>query len=212
MPTSPLISMLGPDLDAMGGISTVAQTWLNAASMKGIDVQYFGTLGETRNSVEKAALVLRRQARFVSRLATGWHASYFTSFYRKMAYFKQAQATGAPVIIHLHAPDLPAFYEASKIHRSAIHHVFRQAARVVVLSEDMARIIRGWLGDEVRLHVLYNPVQLSGFDCSTRPDRAHPTMLFMGPSVNERVPGIWSRPPQRLPRRCPMLDSASVEW
>ena len=104
----PLISMIGPDLDAMGGISSVARTWLGAETMSGLDVQYFGTMRNTKTTAEKAALVVRRQARFVARLASGWrpdlfhiHASYFSSFYRKMAYFKQASATGRPVLLHL---------------------------------------------------------------------------------------------------------------
>ena len=108
MHNSPLISMIGPDLDAMGGISSVARTWLGAEAMRGLDVHHFGTMHDTPNKAAKAALVVRRQARFVRRLASGWrpdlfhiHTSYFSSFYRKMAYFKQASATGAPVIIHI---------------------------------------------------------------------------------------------------------------
>jgi glycosyltransferase involved in cell wall biosynthesis len=196
MPESPLISMIGPDLDAMGGISSVARTWLGADAIKDLDVQYFGTMRDTRTKAEKAALVVRRQARFVARLATGWrpdlfhiHASYFSSFYRKMAYFKQASATGRPVIIHLHAPDLPSFYESSRLHRSAIHHIFKKAARVVVLSEDMGDMIRGWMGDDARVHRLYNPVLLDRFECPPRPERENPVMLFMG-AIGERK-GTW---------------------
>ena len=196
MTATPLIAMLGPDLYAMGGISSVARTWLGAEAMKDLEVQHFGTMRDTRNMAEKAAMVVRRQARFVSRLASGWrpdlfhiHASYYSSFYRKMAYFKQASATGRPVIIHLHAPDLPSFYEASAIHRSAIHHVLKKAARVVVLSEDMGVMIRNWMGEDAKIQVLYNPVLLDRFHCTPRPVRENPVMLFMG-AIGERK-GTW---------------------
>lgn len=192
----PLISMLGPDLDAQGGISTVARTWLSAEAMQGVNIQYFGTLRETQSAFEKTRVVVQRQARFMARLAKGWrpdlfhiHASYYTSFYRKMAYFTQATATGAPVLIHLHAPDMTSFYEASKVHRTAIHQVFQRAARVVVLSEDMGSMIREWMGDSARIHVLYNPVLLQQFTCPERPNRSHPVVLFMG-AIGERK-GTW---------------------
>ena len=206
----PLISMIGPDLDAQGGISTVARTWLSAKAMQGVDIQYFGTLRETQSTLEKTRVVVQRQARFIARLAKGWrpdlfhiHASYYTSFYRKMAYFTQATATGAPVIIHLHAPDMTSFYEASKVHKTAIRQVFQRASRVVVLSEDMGAMIRDWMGDSAQIHVLYNPVLLERFTCPERPKRSHPVVLFMG-AIGERK-GTWDllEAAAKVVRTCP---------
>lgn len=208
------VAMIGPDLDAQGGIATVARTWLGARAMEGVRVDYVGTMREAP-AARKAAIVAARQARFVARLATGWrpelfhvHLSYFSSFYRKLAYFEEALATGRPVVAHIHAPDLAAFHDASRVHAAAMSWMFRRAARVVVLSRAMAGQVRAWTGDSARLEVLYNPVDLARFACPPRPPTSTPTVLFMGelgdrkgtwdlvatiPRVLERTPGARFR-------------------
>ena len=106
-----------------------------------------------------------RQARFVGTLASGWrpdvfhiHLSWFSSFYRKLAWFQEAQATGRPVVVHLHAPDISAFYNTGRAHAAAMAYMFNRAARVVALTHAMADELRSLFGDGPRIEVLYNPV------------------------------------------------------
>jgi glycosyltransferase involved in cell wall biosynthesis len=204
------ISMIGPHLDAQGGIATVARTWLGAQALQGVDMTYVGTVGSDPNMAKKALDMATNQAKFAARLARGWrpdlfhiHLSYFKSFYRKLAYFEQAHATGRPVLVHLHAPDLDAFHDASPIHAAAMARMFSRASRVVCLSEAMATTVRAWCPAEARLEVIYNPVDMARFDGPNRPPTDHPTVLFMG-AIGDRkgtwdllaaIPGLLTRVP-----------------
>ena len=192
--------MLGPRLDAQGGISSVARAWLNAAAMKSttenpINIDYFSTVStDTRR--KKAAVVAWRQARFVARLARGWrpdiahiHTGYYVSFYRKMAYFEQTVAAGIPTLVHIHAPDMESFHDAAPLHKRAIQRMFSRAARVVVLSNNMESMVRKWMGDQAKIKVIYNPVDLDLYRPSPASNERPPTVLFMG-KVGERK-GTW---------------------
>jgi glycosyltransferase involved in cell wall biosynthesis len=188
------VAIIGPDLDARGGIASVARAWLEAPTLADVKMDYVGTMRDGRGP-RKALGMARRQAAFVGRLARGWrpdlfhiHLSYFTSFYRKMAYFEQAKATGAAVIVHIHAPDLDEFNDARRVHGAAMRHVFSRADRTVVLSKDMAKTVRRITGDDAAIEILYNPVALDG-PAPIRPPTDHPTALFLG-EIGQRK-GTW---------------------
>ena len=188
------VAMIGPELDARGGIASVARALLGARPLSGHRIVYVPTMRDG-SGPRKALGMARRQAAFVGRLARGWrpdlfhiHLSYFTSFYRKMAYFEQARATGAPVVVHVHAPDLHAFHQASQVHAAAMRHVFTRADRVIALSEDMARTIHRLAGPGAAVSVLYNPVDVAGGIPERDPDRP-PIALFLG-EIGQRK-GAW---------------------
>jgi len=188
------VAMVGPELDARGGIASVSRALLGATALSDHDITYVPTMRDG-SGPRKALGMARRQAAFVGRLARGWrpdlfhiHLSYFTSFYRKMAYFEQARATGAPVVVHVHAPDLHAFHQASQVHAAAMRHVFTRADRVIALSEDMARIIHRLAGPGANVSVLYNPVDIQQAPPERSPDRT-PVALFLG-EIGERK-GAW---------------------
>jgi len=188
------VAMIGPELDARGGIASVSRALLGAPALAAHTIDYVPTMRDG-SGPRKALGVARRQAAFVARLARGWrpevfhiHLSYYSSFYRKLAYFEQARATGAPVVVHVHAPDLHAFHHASSVHATAIRHVFTQADRVVALSDDMARTIHRLAGPGAAVDVIYNPVVLDGPPPVRAPDRT-PVALFLG-EIGQRK-GTW---------------------
>lgn len=203
-------AVVGPDLGAQGGISTVADLWLGSSAWGDATVEYFPSMRDTGSALERALHMARQQARFVARLARGWrpdvvhvHLSYFTSFYRKSLYLTEAKALGIPVVAHVHAPDLEGFADARRLHGQALTRVFHAVDRVVVLSEAMAETVRDLTGPETRIEVIYNPVRLADFAREPRAPDAPPTCLFMGkvgdrkgtfdlaaavPLVLERVP------------------------
>ena len=188
------VAMIGPELDARGGIASVSRALLGAPALAEHTIDYVPTMRDG-SGPRKALGMARRQAAFVARLAQGWrpdlfhiHLSYFTSFYRKLAYFEQARATGAPVVVHVHAPDLHAFHQASNVHATAMRHVFTNADCVIALSEDMARTIHHLTGPGARVSVVYNPVAIDGPPPSRPPSRT-PTALFLG-EIGQRK-GAW---------------------
>ena len=180
------VAIIGPALDAKGGIASVSRAWLSAPGLRDLELRYFPSMRDGPLP-RKAIGMLSRQARFVGALAGGWrpdvfhiHLSWFSSFYRKLAWFQEAQATGRPVVVHLHAPDITEFYNTGRAHAAAMAYMFNRAARVVALTQAMADELRALFGQGPRIEVLYNPVELEALDASPRPRTDAPLVLFMG--------------------------------
>ena len=185
-PTLRRVAIIGPDLDAKGGIASVSRAWLGAPGLRDLELRYFASMRDGPLP-RKAVGMLSRQARFVGALAGGWrpdvfhiHLSWFSSFYRKFAWFEEAHATGRPVVVHVHAPDITEFYKSGRVHAAAMAYLFRKAARVVALTEAMAAELRGLFGEGPRIEVLYNPVELESLDASPRARTEAPLVLFLG--------------------------------
>jgi glycosyltransferase involved in cell wall biosynthesis len=184
--------MIGPGLDVPGGMTQVHRTWLQAEAMAGVEVDYIETMGEG-SFLTKLGKNIAYEAKFIKRLATGYRPDVFhihvadrRSFYRKLAYFEQAQLTGKPVVVHIHGAVFEEFHDASAANAKAIHWMFRRAAAVLVLHQRIFDKAREWVGDEGRVEILYNPVDLRIFDqAPTPPAGGPPTVLMMG-EVGER--------------------------
>lgn len=189
------VAMLGPALDAMGGISSVSRAWLDSRALADVDLTYVDTM-TTAGGARRFLGMARRQAAFAARLAGGWrpdlfhiHTSSYVSFYRKLAYLTEARATGAPVVLHLHGSDMADFHDAGGVHRRALVRALCEVSAVVCLSEAMARDVRAWTDGRARVEVIYNPVDLRQFTSPPRPPRERPTVLFMG-LIGQRK-GTW---------------------
>ena len=189
------VAMIGPALDAQGGISSVARTWLDTRAMDAVDMEYVPSMtteGGRRRFLGMAA----HEARFLARLAAGWrpelfhiHLSSYVSFYRKLGYFEAARRTGAPVLVHLHGSDMADFHDAGGVHRAALVRTLERASTVVCLSQAMGRDVAAWTGGRARVEVVYNPVDLGQFTSPPRPERPRPVVLFMG-LIGQRK-GTW---------------------
>ena len=134
------VGMIGPGLDVPGGMTAVHRTWLQSRAFERVDVKYFETMGEG-TLVEKIGKNILGQSRFVRDLLGGYRPDVFhihvadrRSFYRKLAYFEQAQMTGVPVVVHIHGAVFEEFYDASPTNAAAVRRMFSSAAMVLVLS------------------------------------------------------------------------------
>lgn len=179
---TPSVAMIGPDLDARGGISTVCRELLGAAKAEGVDCRYFGSMN-TVPPLRKAAGMLRRQGRFLRAMAQGprpdlfhIHLSLGASFARKALWFAEARALGRPVVLHLHAPDIAGFV-ALPGRRAALRAMLERADRVVALSRAMEATLLTEVGGALRIEVLYNPVDTVAL---APPVAGGPRVLFMG--------------------------------
>lgn len=186
-PPRPLrVVIIGPALDAKGGIASVCRAWLGAPGLADLDLRFFPSVGEGDGRA-KLAGALGHNARFLDALAGGYlpdifhiHLSWHTSFYRKLAWFIEARRTGRPVIVHLHMPDIGAFFGSGRAHAAAMGWMFRHADRVLALTEAMAAELRALFGPGPRIEVLYNPVELEPLSAPPRPRTDSPTVLFLG--------------------------------
>jgi len=184
------VAMLGPSLDAQGGIATLARTFITSKSLDGVEVRYFPTVGDG-SKLTKIGQMAKGQAGFLRSLGEGWdlvhiHVADGNSFYRKMAYFQQARAAGLPVVLHNNFAHLDDLVAKSKVHESIVRKCYSDAAQVHCVSHDMARNITEWTDGQANVRVLFNPVPAEEFPWSgPRGARDEPVVLFMG-RVGER--------------------------
>lgn len=186
------VGMIGPGLDVPGGMTAVHRTWLQSRAFERVDVKYFETMGEG-TLVEKIGKNILGQSRFVRDLLGGYRPDVFhihvadrRSFYRKLAYFEQAQMTGVPVVVHIHGAVFEEFYDASPTNAAAVRRMFSSAAMVLVLHQAIHAKSVEWAGSTGTVEILYNPVDIEAFDSA--PPRApdHPLTVLMMGEVGER--------------------------
>lgn len=190
------VLMLGPDLDVMGGVSSVARTLLDTRTMAAHQVTYLPTAVDG-SGLEKAAVLLRAQRELRRTLRQQGppdlfhiHVAADTSFYRKLWFFEQAIRTGRPVIVHVHGALVITFYESNPVHAAAIRWMYGRASRVIAIYPRFAEIIHDWTDNRARALALNNPIVLRDFDrpADHRPP-ARPTVLFMG--ILGQRKGTW---------------------
>ncbi len=186
------VAMIGPDLEAQGGIATLARTFIESRALSGVEVRYFSSVSEG-SKVRKVAQMAVGQARFLKSLISDWEPDLFhihvadgASFYRKMVYFEQARASSKPVVLHNNFAHLEDLFERDRVHEALIRRAYSEADQVHVVSNDMAECIRDWTDGKATIRVLFNPVPAGEFPWSgPRGPKERPTVLFMG-RVGER--------------------------
>ena len=93
--------------------------------------------------------------------------------------------TGIPVVVHIHGAVFEAFHDAHPANAASIRHMFSRAGAVLVLHQKIFEKSTKWAGDNGRVEILYNPVDLDIFDPPhPREKERPPTVLMMGGAVD----------------------------
>jgi glycosyltransferase involved in cell wall biosynthesis len=185
-----LVFMVGPALDAKGGIASVCAAYREGGLFGSLGVEYLesfvsGTgIAKVRAGVSALArfcvrLALRRVALLHVHMASG------TSVWRKLAFCAVARLFGVPYVVHLHSGKFQSYFDArcGPLRRAVIRYALRRAAALLCLSKETV----SWLSvrelTPSAVHVLPNPApcanQLprSALDTANT-DRA--VLLFLG--------------------------------
>jgi len=184
------VGMIGPSLEYVGGISAVVKTWMSSPEMADVELEYFASVGvgERKDKLRQTAAA---QARFVKRLAGGWRPDVFhihcggvVSITRKLAYITEIRAAGIPIVLHVHGSNhMEQIYNRTAWHARGVRKLFKQASRVVVVSQYMEDRIKEWMGQDFPVGRVYNPVPTREYDLMPgfeRPDPNRKVVLFMG--------------------------------
>ena len=182
------VGMIGPSLEYVGGISAVVKTWMSSPKMEGVELEYFASVGvgERKDKLRQTAAA---QARFVKRLAGGWRPDVFhihcggvVSITRKLAYITEIRAVGIPIVLHVHGSNhMEQIYNRSPWHARGVRKLFKQASRIVVVSQYMEDRIKEWMGPDFPVGRVYNPVPTREYDPIPGFERSdRPVVLFMG--------------------------------
>jgi glycosyltransferase involved in cell wall biosynthesis len=181
------IVMVGPDLAASGGITSVARSFLASPAWQDTQVDWHST---GRTPWEMAVQIKRFRDQVRSRPAEVYHlhigaptfahpaTSLYSSVLRKWAYSQVLHEHRLPVVLHLHGSDgLVQFHQASLAHRRWLDDWFTQASAVVTVSRAMEREVSRWLRDRTPVVHLPNPVETSRF---FKAQPTEPRVVFLG--------------------------------
>jgi len=191
------VLVIGPRMDARGGIARVNATYSQAGLFNDTDskvlIRYFPSTGDG-SSLWKLAYAGMRLAIFTMcpmprPTVVHLHMTGNASFWRKAAFAFVAQAKGAEVIHHIHAFSVLEFYRTGgRIRKAAIRTTLRRAACLIALTPGMAALLRQIVPDQ-RVEVLPNPIDLKALQVEPPPPRDPSMVLFLGWFVAEK--GIY---------------------
>jgi glycosyltransferase involved in cell wall biosynthesis len=181
------VGMIGPDLEAKGGIATLARTFLQSEAVRAHELRYFPTVGSGPIAQRVGQMALG-QARAARAIFQGYrpelvhiHVADGLSFYRKLVYMREALALGVPVVLHNNFAHLERLYNKSLAHAALVRHTYTRAALVLAVSTDMAAQLKEWTNGQAKVEVLYNPVDTKELGRHTpRAFGQGPRVLFMG--------------------------------
>jgi glycosyltransferase involved in cell wall biosynthesis len=180
-----LIVMLGPALEARGGVSAVMRLYRRGGLFDRWPIVHIPTQIDRRPR-DKLRLAVVACARYSRLLATGRmavlhvHGASGWSFRRKLPFMLAAFALHRPVIFHLHGGGFLEFYDrhCDQVQRGLVRLVLRRAARVVLLSSEWEEPIRG-IEPAARVLTIPNPVILPDLG-DVASSRRKPTIAFLG--------------------------------
>jgi glycosyltransferase involved in cell wall biosynthesis len=178
--------MIGPSLDAKGGVSSVASVYRASGLFEAWNVQYLTTTHVEGTLARKAITGAGALSRFIALLLLGRvgllhaHVSERVSFWRKALFMLAALAFGRPVVFHLHGNGFVEFYrdETGRVGKWLIRFLLRRSACVIALSQRWVENVRAICPDAEVTRV-FNPVSV-GDGATPESARDPATLLFLG--------------------------------
>jgi glycosyltransferase involved in cell wall biosynthesis len=181
------VVMVGPALDAKGGIASVCAAYRDAGLFETLSVRYLTSFvagsGLAKLRVALTALgrlllwlLLRRVALVHVHMAAG------SSVWRKLAFCALAGLARVPFVVHLHSGKFPTFFdEACGPRRQAlVRAALRRSGALLYLSGETGAWLRARRLVSPRMHLMPNPAP-----CADAPHAALATelpqrLLFLG--------------------------------
>lgn len=160
----PSVLMVGPDIQAQGGMATVENNILQAVRDRGDKADFVPTYVEG-GKVRKLAVAARAYLIYLDLLRkcdlVHVHMASRGSYARKKVFMEAAFKRHVPVVLHLHGSEFALWFESecSESKRDDIRNTLGCCAKVVVLSEEWRQF---FLANEIcepeKLAVIHNAV------------------------------------------------------
>lgn len=204
--TMPRVLMLGPSIDARGGMSTVERNIIEAVKKSGDSVEFIPTY-EDAGKFRKLSVAGAAYARFLARLGgcdlVHIHMASRGSFDRKRLFMRAAFRRGVPVVVHMHGGEFGVWYEkeCGEAKRAQIREAFGGCAKVIVLSEEWRSFFDdNRICDPEKIVVLHNAVEIPArsVDVCLRQD-----VLFLGRLGAGKSPDVLLRAAKTVLNRHP---------
>lgn len=176
--------MIGPSLQARGGMTSVVQAYQAAGLFDGAQVRYLSSY-HGREALARLWIYLACMTRLLHALLLGrvagvhLHSASRGSFWRKASMAWLARLFGVPYLFHIHSGEFLVFYREGCGPRAQrmVAGTLRRASRVIVLAaswqRDFDQAIPG-----LKLVVVNNPIDVpAGLPAGRSPV---PSVLFLG--------------------------------
>lgn len=110
----PRVLMLGPSIDAQGGMATVERNIIEAVKRNEGSVDFISTYEEA-GKLRKLSVAVAAYARYLTKLMgcdlVHIHVASRGSFERKRVFMRAAFRYGCPVVAHVHGGEFGVWYE-----------------------------------------------------------------------------------------------------
>lgn len=160
----PNVLMIGPDIQAQGGMATVEQNILQAVREHGDHAEFIPTYVEG-GKVRKLAVATCAYLSFLRQLGNydivHVHMASRGSYERKKVFMKAAFKRRVPVVLHLHGSEFALWFdsECGESKRDDIRSTLQRCAKVIVLSEEWRQFfLRNKICSPDKLAVIHNAV------------------------------------------------------
>ena len=155
------VLMVGPDVNAMGGVATVERSILDVVASTNYRVDFVATMAD-RSNLGKVLLFLKALGTIREQLREAdichVHTALGMSFRRKYLVCRMAAKAGVPYVLHVHEGDFENLYEAMSTEgRAKVEWMMGYAAKVIVLSDEWGAYFRSKFGLK-NISVLENAV------------------------------------------------------
>lgn len=191
----PKVLMIGPDLRAQGGMTTVEQNIIDAVHTRGDEIEFLSTFLDG-SKPKKLAIAAGAYARYLMCIGrfdlVHVHMASRGSFERKKVFMRAAFSRGVPVLLHLHGSEFGIYFdECTDAKRDEIRDIFGRCSGIIVLSEEWRDfVVANRLCEESNVRVLHNAVVVPTENLT---DYSNHRVLFMGRLDERKSPDILLR-------------------
>ena len=160
------ILMVGPDINAQGGMATVEHNILRSLCDRGNYVKFISTYAEG-TKISKLVIAVRAYFAYLAFLrkcdVVHVHMASRGSYERKKVFIDAAFQRRIPIVLHFHGSEFAIWFnsECDEAKRNDIRSTLDRCAKVIVLSEEWRQFfLENKICRSTKLAVLHNAVYL----------------------------------------------------
>ena len=183
------VLMVGSDLSVKGGMTTVAENFLNNKFKHDVRIIYVATHIDKMPIIKFFFFVLALfkiiyNLVFNNISIIHVHLSEKGSFYRKYIVFVIGKIFRKKVIIHMHGAEFKEFYnESPKFIRSNIDLLLKNSDKVIVLGDKWNQFVTS-INPNINSYILRNSVKYSNEKCNI--DKININILFLAVLIERK--------------------------
>ncbi len=178
--------MIGPSLNAKGGITTVVNGYIDAGLFDKWGIIYLNTHTEG-SIVSKALVVISAMTKLLILLLKNdvallhVHSAQTVSFWRKSIFMIVALLTKCPFIFHLHGSEFMQFYNkrCGRLAKWMVRFILKKSSRVIALSSQWKDNLLS-IENTANVVCIYNSVLVPTVHSALRRHKRKNTLLFLG--------------------------------